>query len=214
MGADNGKQIEAMILTKSAMNRATCVTAFVPEFSELVRFVSQSDGSPIPYVISNQFNVLDFVRVKVLRWSPIGPQRENFLVDQSSFEVIGRCDKNVIRFICDNHKSPRTPSFMEELGNKLDSADEYAHSLEILPVKDLVIKKDQSFGKVAGKAFFRCAYGYRKWFSVTDPQFDIRNKDMEIWEIGDAYIVVSIPKESYKDMGYYKFVAAIYPTEE
>ena len=206
--------IKAIILTKSAMEKhgkkGACVTAYDPVKKRFVRFVSDIQGSPIFYAFSNRFSLLDWVRVNVIRPCPLGPQTENLLVDVRSFSRIGPYEPGITE-IFNAAPPPHFPRFMDDYSYKLDSADGYDHSLELIRVTDLCIENE----KGRGRASFSFVAGKRQFFRVTDPKFNIRKTNLNHWEIGSAYLVISIPTEDYiKDgqaYGYFKFIAAIYP---
>ena len=206
--------IKAIILTKSAMDKhgkkGACVTAYDPAGRRFMRFVSDTQGAPVPYPVSDRFSVLDWVRVNVIRPCPIGPQTENLLVDVQSFFRIGPYIPG-IEAIFQTAPPPPYPRFMDDYSHKLNSVDAYNHSLELIRVTDLYIENQ----KGSGRASFSFVAGRQQSFRVTDPQFDIRKTNLRRWKIGNAWIVVSIPAEDYirrgKAYGYFKFIAAIYP---
>ena len=206
--------MDAVILTKSKMRKnektGACVTACDLKSGNLVRFVSDMDGSPI---VSNKFDVLDHLRVKVICPCPIGPQQENLLVDTSSFQKVEPCNKHEIVNIFQSHCKPNRHDFMADFSYKLDSVESYKHSIEILRVDHLTTENETSKWNTKKEkwiAHFHCAFGWRRFFRVTDDQIYKRNGN-----IGDAYIVASIPTEPNEYDGYYyKFVAAIYPLDQ
>ena len=51
-----------------------------------------------------------------------------------------------------------------------------------------------------------------KFVSITDPKYVLPEGSSR--KIGDAFLAVSIPIDNYKDMGYFKFVASVFPTEK
>ena len=211
--------MEALILTKSAMekngNRGSCVTAHDLKNNRFVRFVAKADGSPVPYFISKQFNVLDYVSVQVMEACPIAPQTENLLVNVNTFQMIRPYGFEAIEEVYNMLPPPSAPRFMEKPGYSLPSVKGYDHSLELIRVSGLRIlrKSYRDAKKAAGKAqFWHNSYFWDN-FSVTDQTFDIRKTDREVWEIGDAYVMVSIPTQPFQNGEFYKFIAAIYPRQ-
>ena len=218
--------MEAVILTKSDMKKektgkkGQCVTAYDLRENRFVRFVSDTEGSPIPDFIANQFSLLDVVSVRVVRPCPLNPQTENLLVNMSSFSVVGTYQPG-IEAIYHMIPPPLRPRLMDTPDHTLDSVDNYRHSLELLRVSNLRIARNR-FGK--DKAEFYFGSDYCDSFSMTDPRFYLnvvsnrQQKQITCLEIGNAYIALSIPTEPYikdgKNYGYYKFVAAIYPVHE
>lgn len=211
--------MEAIILTKSVMNKektgkqGSCVTAYDMYANRFVRFVSDAYGSPIPYDISDKFSLLDIVSVNVFCPCPISPQTENLLVDPISFSVIGKYQPG-IEAIYRVAPPPSFPRYMTNHSYKLTSVDGYHHSLELIRVSKLHVFLD-SRQKV--KAHFQFNHQWRKFYSVTDPDA-IQRAYSENGDIGDAYVMVSIPTEPYvkdgESYGYFKFLAAIYPIHE
>lgn len=218
--------MEAVILTKSDMKKRTtgkkgsCVTAYNFRENRFVRFVSDMEGSPIPDFVSNQFSLLDVVSVRVLCPCPLNPQTENLLVDINSFSVCGKYQPG-IEAIYHLIPPPLCPRLMDTPGHKLDSVDNYRHSLELLRVSNLCVTQNRS-GKE--KAEFYFGSDYCESFSMTDPRFYLRvvsgqrSRHITRRKIGNAYVALSIPTEPYikrgKNYGYFKFIAAIYPVHE
>lgn len=213
--------MEALILTKSAMkkngNKGACVTAHDLTNNRFVRFVADANGSPIPYHVSNQFDLFDYVSVRVIAPCPMEPQTENWLVDVNTFQVERKyLPAETIDRVYRMVQTPSAPRFMDKQGNKLRFVNAYNHSLELIRVSELRIVRVErnDSGKVTGKAEFQYHSSLCDSFSVTDPKFDIRKRNQSDWEIGEAYIMVSIPTEPYDNGYYYKFIAAIYPVHE
>lgn len=218
--------MEAVILTKSDMKKPTtgksgsCVTAYLPRENRFVRFVSDAQGSPIPYRFSDRFSLLDIVSVQVLRPCPVSPQTENLLVAPRSFYVKGAYEPG-IEDIYRRIPPPSFPRLMDTESHTLPSVDGYRHSLELIRVEKLRIAQNR-FGREKAKFYFHpfdCDS-----FSVTDSRFYMRTvnakrqKPVTELEIGEAYVAMSIPSEPFikngKSYGYYKFIAAIYPVHE
>ncbi len=207
--------MKAVIITKSAMNKnnikGTCTTAFDVNTGRIVRFVSDPQGAPIPYSVSNSFNKLDLVQVNELRLCPIGPQTENILVDLKSFSVRGHGYS--MREIYQVYETNRpSVSFLNVGSNKLDSVNEYQHSLEIAYVTDFSLEKNQ-YETI--KASFRIGNSLYRYFSITDFDYDLRNSGEVSKSYGNGWIVASIPTEPYiregVNQGYFIFIAAFYP---
>lgn len=210
------KTVNAVIITKSAKNQGFCVTAYDLKLHHIIRFVREAGtGAEIPFGEMRNISVLDLVEVKITEDCPLGPQTENKLVD--------RCDINrVIKYfgtieeIRKNVIYPDSNFFMDDSANRLSSVAKYKHSLEIITVTDLVLVKYQKYDKsITTRAHF--TYKGNKFFNfrVTDYDFDMRKFEGSTIKIPYADLVVSIPYKNYfyegKPMGYYKFIAAIYP---
>ena len=212
-------QMHAVILTKSAMKKngsqGACTTAYDLDTDSIVRFVSSEDGRPIPYYNANAFNKLDVVDVKVLKPCPSVPQTENLLVDPGSFKNYGHYDPGIRDIFLRWRKRPVFPRFLGTGAYKLGSVDQFRHSLELAAVRDFQIKKNQFD---SAKASFCMLNGTRhNYFSVTDLDFHLKN-DENVLNIGRAYIVASIPTSPFfhgeVNLGYFIFVASIFPVED
>lgn len=217
--------VKAVILTKSEMDahdaKGLCTTGFDLKNNRIVRFVSNEAGGPIEKPYFYGFDLLDVVTVEVKKACPIAPQNENLLVDQKTFVNKGKYSggiediyQKVLRLYAGK------PQYMDDYFSRMETADRYSHSLEIKKVRKLKIDLSK-YGKT--EAAFTADGYYRnlsyQYFRVKDPKFDLnRNPDIEK-DIGDAYIVVSIPYDPYTTesgeyKGYYKLVAAIYPAAQ
>lgn len=206
------------VLTKSYMKKARCVTLYNPQSQKIVRIVSDEDCSPIPEVIAEQFNVLDYIEATVIARCPKGPQQENIYVDCSSICIVSdkRHSESQRSFLgriyllshCKLWLENQT-SFMNNNAYAMDSVEEYDHSVELVYAKNLVLKKEH--GKI--KAYFSSESGFHKHYSVTDPVYLKRcSETQEEIQFEKSYLIVSIPAEPFeKDGQYYKFIAAIYP---
>lgn len=206
-------EMQAIILTKSVMKKpstgksGSCVTAYEPYGNRLVRFVSDEKGSPIPYQISDGFSCLDIVSVDVLYPCPILPQTENLLVEPDSFCVIGAYQPG-IEGVYHMVSPPNFPRYMDNYSYKLDSVEEYNHSLELIRVSNLHVFVD-SRNKI--KTHFQFNSRWKKFYSVTDPEA-MRKANAGDLNYANAYVVVSLPTEpDVKSDSYFKFIAAIYP---
>ncbi len=211
--------IRAIVLTKSAMRkngkRGACTTAYDADANRIVRFVSDENGSPLPYNITARFNLLDEIEFDELALCPEGPQTENVYVDVASLRNHGRYNgspEGLLESISKLYSS--NTRFMSESAYKLSSVRQYSHSLEIIKASNLVITQTGGESR-SGKASFWIDGKEYDNFSITDPEYDIRGKDTIEWSVGDAYIAVSIPALPFeKDGYYYKFIAAVYPVVE
>lgn len=85
--------------------------------------------------------------------------------------------------------------------HKLTNISKYNHSLEMIRVENMIVEGRQC-------EFDYCRRHYR-FVSLTDPEF--AQADGNLLEIGNAVLVVSIPTTPIPEMGYYKFVASVFP---
>ena len=211
--------IQAVVLTRSGKNQGACVAAYDLNTKKIIRFVADAKtGGEIPFQEIRDISVLDIVEVKVIKDCPIGPQTENILVERNGFKrkqkyngTIENIRKTVVYH--DDH------FFMDHTYYKLQNVSNYHHSLEIISVTDLIISKVvKSDNKVTTRASFVYSGKKHSDYRVTDFNYDMRKEDKNSIVFPKADLVVSIPHKNYyvqdKPIGYFKFVAAIYPLEE
>lgn len=207
--------MKAIILTKSRMDAhgasGVCTTAFDIENNRIVRFVSNEEGGPIPNPQNRKYECLDLVSVDVKKACPLGPQKENLLVDINSFSVVEKHSGNIAEIYKKSRETLKKDKlFMSDREHKLESADGYNHSVEIVHSYNFTINKNKYNSIVAQPNI-----GYSKYFRVT-ADISSFNFDNGPIIIDDCYLIVSIPSSNYfsektnKYEGYFKFIAEIY----
>ena len=210
--------MQAVILTKSAMEKngvkGSCTTAIDLESGKMVRFVSDKAGSPIPYRLVN-YQKLDVVDVRVLDACPLTPQTENLFVDPKSFRNLGGYRYDVTQLFQYNAKREFPDGkFIGEGCKKYDTVENFRHSIEIAYTTQFCLERSDHNRT---KAHFRVQRKWHRYLSVTDfDYFDWGDTEWDWRELGDAWIVATIPTEPYltqqqQNLGYFVFVAAIYP---
>ena len=209
--------MRAVVLTLSGKNQGICLAVYYPEKNRLYRLVGNENAGELPISWKDNLNLLDVIEFKPIGFPKNGPQVDNIQIDMHiGIKNIGRYDGS-IQSIYNSLSSGRMNSG-KVFGNtsyKLEKADFFKHSLELIKVSNMKIIKQSNGNKVTGKADFICENLQHRIYSVTDFDYDIRNKSFDCWNIGNAYLVVSIPPEPYvspngENLGYYKFVSAIY----
>ena len=202
-----------IILTKSGMRKeiggtvrfGVCVVGYNLNSRRLERFVQAPHGGPLDGRYVNRFQVMDEVEAEPLRDVPEPPQTENRMIREGGIRRIGPSALTVAEIA--RCVEPGTPRFMEETASRLPAVDRFDHSVEICRVTDLKLVWEN---KARPKAFFQyhgSQYGY---YRVTDPAYERQGNEKHLEEeIGDAWLIVSIPNVPYTDGMYYKFVAAI-----
>ena len=206
-----------IVLTKSRMKtprqNGFCVTGISENGGEIVRLVSNEQGDPVFPPFCDKFELLDIIEVQAFKKVPIGPQTENYNVLLKSIRVIGHYNDSVEKLYRDFKNCLQEKSFLENEDYKVESVEDYHHSLELVRVKNLVLSEnifdDRKNGFTTASFKINDDGPTHKYYRVTDKIHEHKNL-----EIGDAIIVVSIPKEPYvkdgENKGYFKFVAAIY----
>lgn len=213
---ENG--IYAVLLTSSGKNGGACVAAFDLRTKKFVRFVSNaSTGAEIPFEEIRGLSIFDIVKVEAPQRCPLGPQTENVLVEAFGLRRVGRYSGTIEEIRKEiQYPDDRSLAFWES--NRIKSIYGYRHSLEIITVEDLVLRKTR---KRNGDLTTRADFSYRgklhQDYRVTDFTYDLRERKENEISIPCADIILSIPKEDYKrdgfSLGYFKFVAAIFPIE-
>ncbi len=202
--------MKAVILTASTMKKeingitysGKCVTAMDLSRDRVVRLVSNPQGAPIENPYCNRFHPLDVIKLSILESCPVLCQTENVLSNYKYAQFCGKYTgeiQDLYDRFCRIRYGDR--SFMLDGSHKLTDISSLKHSLEIIKVSDLAI-----CGKKC--SFFYCGAFYSN-VSVTDPNY--KQADESELEIGDAYLVISIPTDNYDGWGYYKFVASVFP---
>ncbi len=208
--------MKAVVLTLSGKNKNICLAVYCEAKNKIYRLVSDENGGEMPYFFRNTLQLLDLIEFYPKSFITNGPQKENILIDTNSVKKIGRYSGNIKDIYNSLYlNDPRNGKIFSTNYCRLSKADCLKHSLEICYVSNLVIHKVTKYnGEPTGKAEFDFCGIHHKNYSVTDYDFDIRKKSFNEWKVGNAYIVVSIPSKNYtfngNDMGYYKFVAAIF----
>ena len=210
--------MQAIVLTKSGKNGGICLAVYYPHLNQMFRLVTSYDGAEVPYRMCEKFEPLDVIEYLPRDLVVNGPQTENILID-TSFEI-----KKVevegldITTIYNNLLENRVQSKVIFASNKSHIADLdfINHSLELVKVNNLVIKKICHNETIKIRADFTIDGIKHSNYAVTDFKYDIRKKEIDLINVGDAYLVVSISSKPYiyddgTDYGYYKFVSAIYP---
>jgi len=211
--------MEVILLTRSGKNGGACVAGIDTETRRFVRFVRDpGTAKEIPFSDIKGLKALDLVTVSVKQRCPIGPQSENVLVPRYAFRKTGSYSGSISE-LCSSISYPNNLSLLDTTENRLERVDHFQHSLELVLVRDLVLKKHVKYdNSITTRAFF--TKGNRKYanYRVTDLQYDLRKGQGETLRIPCAALVLSIPIKTYSingtDMGYYKFIASIFPLEE
>lgn len=215
-GEEKGK-IRVIILTKSGKNSGACVSGFDLRSNQFVRFVRDAEtGAEIPFGEIRNISILDIAEATIVKRCPVGPQTENILVEENAIHKIGSYNKSIDN-IYQNIVYPDKNRFMKIPGNRLNNVTGFHHSLEIIPVTDLILEKyTKRDGIITTRAMFQYEENLYKDYRVTDFTFDLRKTNESFKSFDNAYIIVSIPikrfiTDSGFDLGYFKFVSAIFP---
>ena len=194
---------DAVILTKSYMQGGFCVAGIDVKTGKWIRFVRDEKGSSMPY--SFPYNPLDVVRVEIDRYNPVRNHTEDYIV--KALKLISRVSLNDVI----NIHAPENHGFI--FGNSSTTLSEqemqmfnFDYSLIFIRVEGMHIYQRKRSNKYV--AYFDYNGVYYKNLRITDPIYNPKLGDLYF---ENAYIVVSMPKDSFRDGLYYKFVAKIFP---
>ena len=204
--------IQAIIIACSRKNGGCCVAAYDTSNNRFVRFVSNAEkGGEISQAEMQGISLLDIVEAKNVKSCPKDPQTENVLVRPLGIKRVRKYNGS-IEDIRQQINCPDNASILSTIDPKLNSVQDFHHSLEIARVRNLKLTKTEYY-KI--RASF--SYNGRRYidFRVTDPIYENLVRECQEMTIPFADIVLSIPLIPYVNRGinwgYYKFVAAIYP---
>lgn len=208
--------MQAVVLTLSGKNKGICLAVYYPNKNKMYRLVSDGNGGELPIALKDNLNLMDLIEFTPVAWPKNGPQVDNIQIDMNiGIKNLGRYTGTIKDIYNELYRTREvTGKIFGNNSYRLQLADYFKHSLELVKVSNMKILKQISGSKVTGKAEFLCHGLQHKFYSVTDFDYDIRNKSFDCWNIGEAYILVSIPSEPYinngENKGYYKFISAIY----
>ena len=209
--------LRIVLLTDSGKFGGACVSGYNPQTKELVRFVSDAaTGKEISFSELRGVSPMDIVAAEKVQSCPLGPQSENILIKPRSLRRVGRYE-GTIEDIRQNLQYTDSQMLADTTSNRLSDITGINHSLEIISVQDLVLREAIRYdGGKTTRADFRYKGKYYSDYRVTDFNYDLRKREDKIIRIPSADLILSIPAKAYivngESKGYYKFIAAIYPT--
>ena len=194
--------IKLTVLAKSDKHTGFCV-AGIDESGKFIRLVRDKEGHALGKE-QCKFKKMDFLTVDTTS-VPLRHQKENHILNQIvQFSKSTMSIENLKKYI-------QNPEFVFLNTNPWlieKEINTQKISLLLVEVTDLHIYKNNE-----GK--YKCDFNYNnhnyKGFSVTDPEFKLKNQ-----KISKAIILVSLPDSPYNRYGselYYKFVCAVYPLQ-
>lgn len=193
-----------------------CVAGIDVETGKWVRLVSDASRESLANsdMLINDYlatEPLDIVEVPVLGACPVSLQPENVLIDTGLWDKRITIKPSMIHLYHEteeqNYLFQNTQYALEK-----DEMNNLNHSLLMVKVNSLVLHfSDYNKPKVS----FRHKGRWYNGISMTDPKWYFYYINDEYFKkngyrIGDALIVMSVPKENYNNR-YYKFVAKILP---
>lgn len=209
--------LRIVLLTDSGKFGGACVSGYNPQTKKLVRFVSDAaTGKEIAFSELRGISPMDIVAAERVQDCPLGPQSENILIKPRSIRRVGRYD-GTIEEIRKNLQYADSHMLSDTTSNRLSDITGINHSLEIISVQDLVLREAIRYdGGKTTRADFRYKGKFYSDYRVTDFNYDLRKREDKIIRIPSADLILSIPAKAYivngESKGFYKFIAAIYPT--
>ena len=190
------------ILTLSRKWGGRCVAGYDHTDSRVVRLVSDIHGKELNAQLTAGVNLLDVVDVDILCSCPNEHQIENILISpDSNLTVTG--STNVIESF-----APLAYNSGNIFGNthcKISDALDMDHSIELIKFSRMSIYVENG----TTKADFFAGGKLHRWYRVTDIVHE--GKAAMILK---GYAIITIPPSDdfTSENGYYKYAAAIYPT--
>lgn len=209
--------LRIVLLTDSGKFGGACVSGYNPQTKNLVRFVSDATtGKEIAFSELRGISPMDIVAAERVQDCPLGPQSENILIKPRSLRRVGRYD-GTIEDIRKNLQYADSHMLSDTTSNRLSDITGINHSLEIISVQDLVLREAIRYdGGKTTRADFRYKGKFYSDYRVTDFNYDLRKREDKNIRIPSADLILSIPAKAYivngESKGFYKFIAAIYPT--
>ena len=209
--------MELVILTRSSKFGGYCVVGMARDTGKLVRLVTDDANTrgalcreDLAMDNGREAEPLDVVRVAVGAACPGNIQRENVRLERGQpMQYLGTASLDEL---LTRHPQPARRNVFLGPGPSMHPAEARTldHSIEVLAVRDLVLTSVRVDIRPKTRANFELNGQRQDGFPVTDPKYYLA--DGERRTIGDAYIVCSIAEDSAaRNMGYYKFVAGIFP---
>ena len=202
-------------MTKSYKHNKYCVAGLTTKNGKWIRLVSSKghENAISKFVVDNppRKECLDIIYVNLLEKTPLGCQKENFLIDENE-EIIKGGSVSINDLLNEKFLS-NTPFIFRNFSKCIseEEANRLGHSLVFVLVKNLTFRN--SFNDTFGKWSNKCSFEYNGYryidISLTDPEY--RSEIYNGKTLENAAIVVSLPSEPYeKDGMFYKFVAKVF----
>lgn len=193
---------DVTILALSRKWGGRCVAGYDHDDKKMVRLVSDISGKELETQLTNGIELLDKVRVKIVDSCPCEHQTENVLVDpECSLTICGSSSiEDFESFICEGG------NIFGDNWYKIDYPLSSDHSIELVKFKNMSIYVES--GKA--KADFCVGGSLHRWYRVTDIVHEGKSETIK-----NGYAIITIPpSDDYaREHGYYKYIAAIYPTD-
>ncbi len=190
------------VFTLSRKWGGRCVAGYDHNDKRVVRLVSDKHGKEVRTYLTGGIELLDIVRVEVVCSCPCEHQTENVLIDSSCHLTISG-----ISLIEDfDFLTNKSGNIFGDNRYKIENPLNVDHSLEVIKFSQMSIYAER--GKT--KADFYVEGILHKRYSVTDIVHE-----GESATIKNGYAIITIPPSDdfSREHGYYKYIAAIYPTE-
>ena len=218
-------KIDAVIMAKSTMFGAFCVSGIDIENGKWVRFVAFETGESLAdfnlmFVNApGSCEVLDVGRIGMARRVPKNNHTEDLMIKYTSWLKMGRMKiEEVFKIHApENHEFIfGTPRNYVDVPEMLRLRLRY--SLILIKVQNLEIYFVNNFhGDIRGRANFIYNGVEYNDIRVTDPYYEINEELIKNYSLkfDAAYLVMSMPSSPFSKNGkYYKLIAKIFPANK
>lgn len=191
------------ILALSRKWGGRCVAGYDHSDGRVIRLVSDRFGRELETRFTAGIKLLDTVEVEIVCSCPYEHQTENVLIDSNCcFKISG--NSNGIEDFDDLVREGG--DIFGDNQYKLNNVLHLRHSFELVKFKNMSIYVED--GKT--KADFYVERTLHRWYRITDMIHEGR-----LAQIRSGYAVITIPPSDdfTEQSGYYKYIAAIYPTD-
>lgn len=190
------------ILALSKKWGGRCVAGYDQTDKRVVRLVSDESGKKLDTGFTEGIRPLNTVEAEIICSCPKEHQTENVLIDTNCSLKITTYSNRIEDFDFLVHNGG------DIFGNnryKLNSAAHLDHSFELVKFNNMSVY----FEEDKAKADFYVEGTLHRWYRITDMVHEGRSE-----LIKSGYAVVTVPpSDSFTEKsGYFKYIAAIYPT--
>ena len=191
------------ILALSRKWGGRCVAGYDHDAGRIVRLVSDEFGKELETQLTAKIELLDVVEVDIVCSCPYEHQTENVLIAQDSCFTSSGKSNAIENFDSLVHSDG---DIFGDSKYKLTDVSCLNHSFELVKFKDMSIYVED--GKT--KADFYVERTLHRWYRITDMIHEGGSTQIKS---GYAVITIPPPDDFTEQRGYYKYIAAIYPTD-
>lgn len=190
------------ILALSRKWGGRCVAGYDHTDGRVVRLVSDESGKKLDTGFTKGIRPLNTVEAEIICSCPKEHQTENVLIDTNCRLEITKYSTGIEVFDFLVHNGG---DIFGDNRYKLNSAAHLDHSFELVKFNKMSVYLEDN----KAKADFYVEGTLHRWYRITDMAHEER---AEIIKSGYAVVTVPPSDEFTEKSGYYKYIAAIYPT--